>query len=143
MVKRQIRIKVKGTWHTVELEEPQKYPVQMVVDGETMAIEVQSGQIDHSPQNENSNLLKQDNATPGMSAITQEDQKIIRSPMPGRIVSITAEVWDKLEAGAEVCVLETMKMEQSIKISNGGTVRAIFVESGQNVTAGTPLVQLG
>lgn len=143
MVKRQIRIKVKGTWHTVELEEPQKYPFQMVVDGETMAIEVQSGQIDHSPQNENSNLLKQDNATPGMSAITQEDQKIIRSPMPGRIVSITAEVWDKLEAGAEVCVLETMKMEQSIKISNGGTVRAIFVESGQNVTAGTPLVQLG
>ena len=143
MVKRQIRIKVKGTWHTVELEEPQKYPFQMVVDGETMAIEVQSGQIDHSPQNENSNLLKQDNATPGMSAITQEDQKIIRSPMPGRIVSITAVVWDKLEAGAEVCVLETMKMEQSIKISNGGTVRAIFVESGQNVTAGTPLVQLG
>ena len=143
MVKRQIRIKVKGTWHTVELEEPQKYPFQMVVDGETMAIEVQSGQIDHSPQNENSNLLKQDNATPGMPAITQEDQKIIRSPMPGRIVSITAEVWDKLEAGAEVCVLETMKMEQSIKISNGGTVRAIFVESGQNVTAGTPLVQLG
>lgn len=143
MVKRQIRIKVKGTWHTVELEEPQKYPFQMVVDGETMAIEVQSGQIDHSPQNENSNLLKQDNATPGMSAITQEDQKIIRSPMPGRIVSITAEVWDKLEAGAEVCVLETMKMEQSIKISNGGIVRAIFVESGQNVTAGTPLVQLG
>ena len=143
MVKRQIRIKVKGTWHTVELEEPQKYPFQMVVDGETMAIEVQSGQIDHSPQNENSNLLKQDNATPGMSAITQEDQKIIRSPMPGRIVSITAEVWDKLEAGAEVCVLETMKMEQSIKISTGGTVRAIFVESGQNVTAGTPLVQLG
>tara|TARA_Y100000590_G_scaffold239742_1_gene269597 strand:+ start:1664 stop:2095 length:432 start_codon:yes stop_codon:yes gene_type:complete len=143
MVKRQIRIKVKGTWHTVELEEPQKYPFQMVVDGETMAIEVQSGKIDHSPQNENSNLLKQDNATPGMSAITQEDQKIIRSPMPGRIVSITAEVWDKLEAGAEVCVLETMKMEQSIKISNGGIVRAIFVESGQNVTAGTPLVQLG
>ena len=143
MVKRQIRIKVKGTWHTVELEEPQKYPFQMVVDGETMAIEVQSGQIDHSPQNENSNLLKQDNATPGMPAITQEDQKIIRSPMPGRIVSITTEVWDKLEAGAEVCVLETMKMEQSIKISNGGTVRAIFVESGQNVTAGTPLVQLG
>ena len=143
MVKRQIRIKVKGTWHTVELEEPQKYPFQMVVDGETMAIEVQAGQIQHSPQNENTNLPKQDHATPGLSAIIQEDKKIIRSPMPGRIVSITAEVWDKLETGAEVCVLETMKMEQSIKLSHGGTVRAVFVATGQTVVAGTPLIQLG
>ena len=141
MVKRQIRIKVKGTWHTVELEEPQKYPFQMVVDGETMAIEVQARPIQHSPQN--ANLPKQNHATPGLSAITQEDKKIIRSPMPGRVVSITAEVWDKLDTGAEVCVLETMKMEQSIKISHGGTVRAVFVDTGQNVAAGTPLIQLG
>ena len=80
--------------------------------------------------------------SPGLSAITQEDRKIIRSPMPGRIVSITANVWDELEAGAEVCILETMKMEQSVKLANDGTVRAVFVQPGQSVVTGTPLIQL-
>lgn len=140
MVKRQIRVKIKGTWHTVEVEEPQKYPIQVVVDGEAMSVEVESGSI-ASPASQRPQA-REAPASPGLAAITQEDKKIIRSPMPGRIVSITANVWDELEAGAEVCILETMKMEQSVKLANDGTVRAVFVQAGQSVVAGTPLIQL-
>ena len=140
MVKRQIRVKVKGTWHTVEVEESQRYPLQVVVDGEAMSVEVESGSVASSvskrPQ------AREAAKSPGLAAITQEDRKIIRSPMPGRIVSVTANVWDELEAGAEVCILETMKMEQSVKLANDGTVRAVFVQPGQSVIAGTPLIQL-
>ena len=140
MVKRQIRVKVKGTWHTVEVEESQRYPLQVVVDGEAMSVEVESGSVASSvskrPQ------AREAARSPGLSAITQEDKKIIRSPMPGRIVSVTVNVWDELESGAEVCILETMKMEQSVKLANDGTVRAIFVQPGQSVVAGTPLIQL-
>ena len=140
MVKRQIRVKVKGTWHTVEVEEPQKYPLQVVVDGEAMSVEVESGSI-ASPASKRPSA-RESPGSPGLAAITQEDRKIIRSPMPGRIVSVTANVWDELEAGAEVCILETMKMEQSVKLANDGTVRAVFVQPGQSVVAGTPLMQL-
>ena len=140
MVKRQIRVKVKGTWHTVEVEEPQKYPLQVVVDGEAMSVEVESGSI-ASPASRRPST-RESPGSPGLAAITQEDRKIIRSPMPGRIVSVTANVWDELEAGAEVCILETMKMEQSVKLANDGTVRAVFVQPGQSVVAGTPLIQL-
>ena len=140
MVKRQIRVKIKGTWHTVEVEEPQKYPIQVVVDGEAMSVEVESGSI-ASPASQRPSA-REAAASPGLAAITQEDKKIIRSPMPGRIVSVTASVWDELEAGAEVCILETMKMEQSVKLANDGTVRAVFVQAGQSVVAGTPLIQL-
>ena len=140
MVKRQIRVKIKGTWHTVEVEEPQRYPFQVVVDGEAMSVEVESGSVASSVGQRPS--AREAPASPGLSAITQEDRKIIRSPMPGRIVSVTANVWDELEAGAEVCILETMKMEQSVKLAHDGTVRAVFVQPGQSVVAGTPLMQL-
>lgn len=140
MVKRQIRVKIKGTWHTVEVEEPQRYPIQVVVDGEAMSVEVESGSI-ASPTGKRP-LAREAARSPGLSAITQEDRKIIRSPMPGRIVSVTANVWDELEAGAEVCVLETMKMEQSVKLAHDGIVRAVFVHPGQSVATGTPLIQL-
>ena len=140
MVKRQIRVKIKGTWHTVEVEEPQRYPLQVVVDGEAMSVEVESGSI-ASPATKRPSA-REAPASPGLAAITQEDRKIIRSPMPGRIVSVTANVWDELEAGAEVCILETMKMEQSVKLAHDGTVRAVFVQPGQSVVAGTPLMQL-
>ena len=140
MVKRQIRVKIKGNWHTVEVEEPQTYPLQVVVDGEAMSVEVESGSVASSVSKRPP--PREAARSPGLSAITQEDRKIIRSPMPGRIVSITVNIWDELEAGAEVCILETMKMEQSVKLANDGTVRAIFVQPGQSVVAGTPLVQL-
>ncbi len=140
MVKRQIRVKIKGTWHTVEVEEPQRYPFQVVVDGEAMSVEVDSGPV-ASPVGKRP-PAREATGPPGLSAITQEDRKIIRSPMPGRIVSVTVNVWAELEAGAEVCVLETMKMEQSVKLAHDGTVRAVFVHPGQSVAAGTPLIQL-
>ena len=62
--------------------------------------------------------------------------------MPGRIVSVSVVVWAEMKAGDSVCVLETMKMEQSILISHSDTVRAVFVREGQNVAAGDPLIQL-
>ena len=140
MVKRQIRVKIKGTWHTVEVDEPQRYPIQVVVDGEAMSVEVESSSVASPPGKRPP--AREAASSPGLSAITQEDRKIIRSPMPGRIVSVTVNVWDELEGGAEVCVLETMKMEQSVKLAHDGTVRAVFAHPGQSVAAGTPLIQL-
>ena len=62
--------------------------------------------------------------------------------MPGRIVAVAVKVWDQAESGKEICIMETMKMEQSILLSRKGTVRAVFIRPGQNVAAGDPLIQL-
>jgi len=52
------------------------------------------------------------------------------------------KVWDSVSSGTEICILETMKMEQSVRISQNGVVRAVFIRSGQNVSVGEPLLQL-
>ena len=142
-MKRQIRVKVRGKWHTVEVEEPQRYPFQVTVDGEVMDVEVEVGQQQWDPASTSSKPPAAEPAGPvGLNAITQEDQKIIRSPMPGRIVSISVDVWDQVTSGTELCVLETMKMEQSIRLSQQGVIRAVFIHPGQNVSVGEPLIQL-
>lgn len=78
----------------------------------------------------------------GLQGIIESGSKIVRSPMPGRIVAVSVQVWDRISAGTEVCIIETMKMEQSIQISIDGAVRAVFIEPGSNVNAGEPLIQL-
>ena len=142
-MKRQIRIKVRGKWHTVEVEEPQRYPFQVTVDGEVMEVEVEVGPQQRDPASPSSRPQPAEPTGPvGLTAITQEDQKIIRSPMPGRIVSISVNVWDQVTPVTELCVLETMKMEQSVRFSQQGIIRAVFVHPGQSVSVGEPLIQL-
>ena len=158
-MKRQFRIKVKGNWHTVEVDESQRKPFQVTVDGEAMQVEVEMGteaeptlEPELQPQVSASKANRPAVAGPmpsvveppgsgGTTAITQGDQKLIRSPMPGRIVSVSVNVLDEVTQGTEICVLETMKMEQSIQALQPGIIRAVFITPGQNVSVGEPLIK--
>ena len=135
----QIRVKVRGTWHTVEVEEPLLYPFQVTVDGETLEVEVEPGS---APSTAGRPTAAQAGRPVGLAAITGEDKRLIRSPMPGRLLAVSVKVWDEVTPGTEVCVLETMKIEQSVRISQRGIIRAVFVQPGQNVYVGEPLIQL-
>lgn len=141
MVKKQLRVKINDTWHTVEVEDPPHYPFEIVVDGETIQVEVDTESAS-VPARSSRPSPTPSGKTVGLTGITQEDERIVRCPMPGRIVSIAVKVWDTVEPGRELCVLETMKMEQSVLFSHNGIVRAVFIRPGQNVAAGDPLVQL-
>jgi biotin carboxyl carrier protein len=47
-----------------------------------------------------------------------------------------------LEAGDEICVLESMKMEQTVRMAKGGTVKNIKMKVDQSITAGSPMIEL-
>ena len=59
----------------------------------------------------------------------------IKAPMPGTIVEILVQVGDQVEAGQDLIVLESMKMENAISATSPGKVASILVAVGQNVTA--------
>jgi len=61
-------------------------------------------------------------------------------PMQGTIVKILVEVGQEIEAGATVCVLEAMKMENNIATEKAGTVKEIKVSTGDSVGAGDVVV---
>lgn len=61
-------------------------------------------------------------------------------PMQGTIVKVLVEVGQEVEAGAIVCVLEAMKMENNITADKAGTVKEIKVAPGDSVGSGDVVV---
>ena len=59
--------------------------------------------------------------------------KIIRPPMPGKIISVKVKEGDNVKAGDVVLILEAMKMANEIISPYTGRVRAVRVSSGQSV----------
>ncbi|MEJ5330756.1 MAG: pyruvate carboxylase subunit B [Desulfobaccales bacterium] len=62
-----------------------------------------------------------------------EGEVPLRAPMPGMIISYNVKVGDKVETGDLVCVLEAMKMQNSLPAPASGTVKAINFEPGASV----------
>ena len=64
------------------------------------------------------------------------------APMPGLIVRVNVSVGDAVQAGQGIVVMEAMKMENELRASAQGTVKAIHVAAGKAVEKGTVLVEL-
>jgi pyruvate carboxylase len=62
--------------------------------------------------------------------------------MPGRVIAIMVRPGDRVKAGQEVCVVEAMKMEQSIWAPRDGVVKAVHVQPMDSVGSNDPLVEL-
>lgn len=66
--------------------------------------------------------------------------EILRAPMPGTILSVTATVGQSVKRGEILLVLEAMKMENEIVAHIDGTISGIYVQKGSTVNAGDTLV---
>ncbi|WP_419793659.1 acetyl/propionyl/methylcrotonyl-CoA carboxylase subunit alpha [Pseudomonas palleroniana] len=72
----------------------------------------------------------------------QSHQGGLTAPMNGSIVRVLVEVGQSVEAGAQLVVLEAMKMEHSIRAPQAGVVKALFCQEGEMVAEGSALVEL-
>lgn len=66
-------------------------------------------------------------------------QGIVKAPMPGKIISISATPGQEVVRGEGVIIMEAMKMENEIKSPVSGKVQEIFVQEGQAVEKGQKL----
>ena len=71
-----------------------------------------------------------------------DESKIIIAPMPGTVKSVSVEVGQMIGEGSECCVLEAMKMQNSLKIGSTGKIKAVHVKPGATVQADQVLVEL-
>jgi biotin carboxyl carrier protein len=62
--------------------------------------------------------------------------------MPGIIISVSVEVGTNVVTGDDVCILEAMKMQQTLRADWSGVVSAVHVQPGQQVSEGDPIVEL-
>jgi acetyl-CoA/propionyl-CoA carboxylase biotin carboxyl carrier protein len=67
---------------------------------------------------------------------------VIRSPMQGTVLKVATQVGAEVQAGEVLVVVEAMKMENEIVAPHAGTVDAVVVGEGDQVTNGQELVRL-
>ena len=66
-------------------------------------------------------------------------QSALHADIPGNIWRLLAEPGMKVEAGAQLAVIESMKMEFSVTAKRAGTVSKILCQPGQQVKSGQRL----
>ena len=64
------------------------------------------------------------------------------APMPGLIVRVNVKPGDSVAAGDGLVVMEAMKMENELKSSGAGKVRAVKAAAGDKVERGAVLIEL-
>lgn len=68
--------------------------------------------------------------------------KVVKAPMPGRVVRVLAAAGAEVEAGATLCVIEAMKMENEVKAKAACVVAEVHVTEGATVEGGARLFTL-
>ncbi|MDB5731265.1 MAG: carbamoyl-phosphate synthase large subunit, partial [Variovorax sp.] len=66
----------------------------------------------------------------------------VKAPMPAKLVQFEVDVGDVLPAGAQLGVLEAMKMEHLLHAPEAGRVVALLAAPGDYLVEGQPLVRL-
>jgi len=78
----------------------------------------------------------------GLHVGNRQKANIVKAPMPGLVLKITAEAGQEVQKGDPLLILEAMKMENVIKAAAGGTIKSIHVEKGAAVDKGQLLLTM-
>jgi len=151
----ELRVKVNGRWFRVEVADLEASPVLAVVDG--APLEVDLGEPTEAPLPVAVEASAPPPAvpvapTPAIEAPVPPATpspshpagavKSFTSPMPGVVISLAVGVGDQVVTGDEVCILEAMKMQQTLRADWSGVVAAVHVVPGQQVPGGHPILDL-
>lgn len=132
-----IWVTVNGEKFQVEVEDLNQRPIIAFVDGSRFEIELDSADL----QGEiGGDLLQPEETVHSIPAGTACD---VTAPMPGDIVGIHVKVGQVVQPGAPLCVLDAMKMKNTIHAPQAGTIAEVCVTEGQAVEYGVILFRFG
>lgn len=145
---------VDGQEHRVEEREGDS--AQLVVDGHAYSVQVAESAPDHVTVSVGDEVFRIELPAHAVEAATTPQPAVaapvpavvhgvgeaVSAPLPGRILRVSVASGDRVTRGQEVCILEAMKMENSIRAPEDGTVLEVRVQVGQSVKPGEALVLL-
>ena len=139
-----LQIRVGTRWYQVEVEDIASNPIKVLVDGEMYEVSLtDTGIVSEQEKNSQSKLPSiNSDEMEGIHKSQNGGHKLFDSPMPGSVISVSVNIGDLLEIGDQVCILESMKMQQIVITDVAGEVTRIVVDPGDQVSQGTPLIIL-
>jgi biotin carboxyl carrier protein len=129
-----VTVNVDGRTYEVEIRDLNKRPILAVVDGETFEIQPET-ELAASSLPEPAPVKGTD------STIQTASGKALLAPLPGIVTETFVLPGAQVEAGQPVCVIEAMKMKNTIRSGRAGTVASVPVSPGQSVKHKQVLVE--
>ena len=124
-----IEFMLDNEYHTAKYLENSTSKITIVIDGVKITF------------NKRPDLDKIVYKNSGMESAT-DSQISLKSQIPGRVVSINVAVGDKVKKSDVICVLESMKMQVSIKAHKDGIIKTLKIKQGASVAKHEVLVEI-
>lgn len=151
---RNFRIRVSGHTYQVEVDDTGKSPLQVSVNGRPFSVDVEwlgaPSEATVRPEVMPTNTPPASGAatvrplpqppTPRVSEAERNTATTVDAPMPGVILEVRVKPGASVSRGDELCVLEAMKMRNSILAPRAGEIGEVFVAAGAKVAYGDPLL---
>jgi 3-methylcrotonyl-CoA carboxylase alpha subunit len=78
----------------------------------------------------------------GARAVQRHAGGALEAPMPGKVIKVNVEPGQSVVRGAEILVIEAMKMENALRAPRDGRVKSVAARVGEMVSPGLVLVEL-
>jgi len=147
-----LRVQINNETYLFEVGDLTKRPILAVVDGETFEIypeELETISVAAPALVETRSSAPAERPAPKPAPVPlhtppaaspQAGSGTLTAPIPGVILSVAVKVGDVVNLNQEICVLEAMKMKNTIRTTRAGTISAVHVSNGDTVSHGQPLV---
>ncbi len=127
----------------VRIDDPNTSPVIAIVDGERIEVWPEApAEQSITPSRFPETGLGPFPRPVTPKAATSATTSIVRAPLPGIIRAIATEPGADLAAAGEICVIEAMKMKNSIRAPHAGRVVAVCVRVDQWVAHGDAIIEI-
>ena len=139
MNQKEYNYKINGIKFNVKVDDPVDNTVHVEVNGVPYTVELDKAPVMKptlkKPVKNPERAPRTETGKPVVSTPVESPASgyKVKAPLPGTIMSLPVSVGDTVAAGATVCVLEAMKMENDIHTPKGGVVKQILVRVGDAV----------
>jgi biotin carboxyl carrier protein len=129
-----VSVKIDGQIYDVEIQDINKRPIVAIVDGERFEIQPET-ELAASPLSEPAPVKTIEASTQTVSGVA------LLAPLPGTVTEIFVLPGAQVEPGQSVCIIEAMKMKNTIRADRSGIVASVSVSPGQSVKHKQVLVE--
>ena len=137
-----IWVTVEGKKYLVEVGDLRQSPVTVIVDGSSFEIDLDY-EVDETGEGSSDSAALPLQSGTSAHSVPAGTACEVTSPMPGDIVQILVKPGQKVNPGDPLCVLDAMKMKNTIHAPQAGIISEIGVQEGQSVEFGVVLFKFG
>ena len=144
------RIIIDGAAHTIEVLSTTHHSVEFLLDNKYHMITYESEKGGKLELEVDGILLTLARKT-GLDDIVYKNsggagaaltESALLSQIPGKVVSVAVAVGESISQGDTVCVLESMKMQVSVKAHISGSVKSVRAKVGANIAKGDMIAEI-